>query len=94
MIGVGRNRAALEHVLALGADAVLNLRSGESEDELADRLLAAAGPIDVVLDGLFGLPLQAALRVCAPRARVVNIGNLAGATAQLQAGPGLLVASE
>jgi transposase len=32
-----------------------------------------------LLDGcLFGVPLQAALRVCAPRARVVNIGNTAG----------------
>ena len=86
VIGAGRNRAALEHVLALGADAVIDLRPGEGEDELADRLIAAAGPVNVVLDGLFGLPLQAALRVCAPRARVVNIGNLAGATAQLPAG--------
>jgi NADPH:quinone reductase-like Zn-dependent oxidoreductase len=66
---------------------VIDLRPGEREDELASRLLAAAaGPVDVVLDGLFGLPLQAALRVCAPRARVVNIGNLAGATVQLPAG--------
>jgi NADPH2:quinone reductase len=87
VIGVGRNRAALEYLLALGADAVIGLRPGEREDELAGRLLAAAeGPVDVVLDGLFGLPLQAALRVCAPRARVVNIGNLVGATAQLPAG--------
>jgi NADPH2:quinone reductase len=40
----------------------------------------------VVLDGLYGLPLQAALPACAPRARIVNIGNLAGATAELPAG--------
>ena len=86
VIGAGRNRAVLEHVLGLGADAVVDLRPDEGEDELAVRLLAAAGPVDVVLDGLFGLPLQAALCVCAPRARVVNIGNLSGATAQLPAG--------
>ncbi len=87
VIGAGRDRAALEHVLALGADAVIDLRPGEGEHELAGRLLAAAaGPVDVVLDGLFGVPLQAALHVCGPRARVVNIGNLAGATAQLPAG--------
>ena len=42
--------------------------------------------MDVVLDGLYGLPLEAALQVCAPRARVVNIGNLAGPTAQIPAG--------
>ena len=55
--------------------------AGEREDELAARLLAAAGPVDVVLDGLYRVPLEAVLRVCAPRARVVNIGNPAGATA-------------
>jgi NADPH:quinone reductase-like Zn-dependent oxidoreductase len=86
VIGVGRDRTALEHVLTLGADAVIGLRPDEREDELAARLLTTAEQVDVVLDGLFGLPLQAALRVCAPRARVVNIGNLAGATAQLTAG--------
>lgn len=86
VIGVGRNRAALARVLDLGADSVIDLRPDEGEGELADRILEVAGQVDVVLDGLFGLPLQAALRVCAPRARVVNIGNLAGATAQLPAG--------
>jgi NADPH:quinone reductase-like Zn-dependent oxidoreductase len=86
VIGAGRNRAALDRLPSLGADAVIDLRTDEPEGELAGRLLAAAGPVDVVLDGLFGVPLQAALRVCAPRARVVNIGNLAGATAQLPAG--------
>ena len=37
VIGAGRNRAALEHLLALGADAVIGLRPGEPEDELAGR---------------------------------------------------------
>jgi NADPH2:quinone reductase len=86
VIGVARDRAALERLRTLGADAVVDLRAGESADELAIRLLAVAGPVDVVLDGLYGLPLEAALRVCAPRARLVNIGNLAGATAQIPAG--------
>ncbi len=86
VVGVGRNHAALERLLGLGADAVVDLRADESVDELAARLLAAAGPVDVVLDGVYGLPLEAALRVCAPRARLVNIGNAAGATAQVPAG--------
>ncbi len=86
VIGVGRDRDALERVLALGADAVVALRPDEREGELADRLRAATGPLDVVLDGVYGVPLQAALTVCAPRARVVNIGNLAGATVPLPAG--------
>jgi NADPH:quinone reductase-like Zn-dependent oxidoreductase len=86
VVGVARNRVALKRLLDLGADAVVELRSGESPEALADRLLAAAGPADVVLDGVYGLPLEAALRVCAPRARVVNIGNAAGATARIPAG--------
>jgi NADPH2:quinone reductase len=83
---VGRDQAALDHLVPLGADAVVALRPGEEEASLRDRLAAAAGPVDVILDGLYGLPLQAALPACAPHARVVNIGNLAGATAQLPAG--------
>lgn len=86
VVGVARDRAALESLLLLGADAVVALRPDEGADELTARLLAAAGPVDVVLDGLYGVPLEAALRVCAPRARVVNIGNPAGATAQVPAG--------
>ena len=45
-----------------------------------------AAPVDVVLDGVYGTPLEAALRVCAPRARLVNIGNPAGAQAVVPAG--------
>ncbi|WNV82974.1 zinc-binding alcohol dehydrogenase family protein [Umezawaea sp. Da 62-37] len=86
VVGVGRDRAALQRVLSLGANAVVDLRADESADELAIRLLAAAGPVDVVLDGLYGRPLEAALQACGPRARVVNIGNAAGATAQVPAG--------
>lgn len=86
VIGVGRNRSALDRLLRLGADAVVALLPDESEDNLAARLSAAAGPVDVVLDGLYGVPLQAALKVSAPHGRVVNIGNAAGSTALLPAG--------
>ncbi|MDQ2848709.1 MAG: zinc-binding alcohol dehydrogenase family protein [Actinomycetota bacterium] len=86
VIGVARDKLALARVLALGADTVVELRAGESAEELAARLRAATGPVDVVLDSLYGVPLEAALQVCAPRARVVNVGNPAGATAQIPAG--------
>jgi NADPH:quinone reductase-like Zn-dependent oxidoreductase len=86
VIGVARDRVALARLLTLGADAVVELRADEASEDVAARLLAAAGPVDVVLDGLYGMPLEAALRVCAPRARVINIGNLAGATVQVPAG--------
>lgn len=87
VIGVGRDRAALDALLEVGADAVVDLRAGEPVDELAARLAAVvAGGVDVVLDGLYGEPLEAALQVCAPHARVVNIGHLAGPVARIPAG--------
>jgi NADPH2:quinone reductase len=86
VVGVGRDPVALDRLLELGADAVVALTPGESAAALSPRLSAVAGPVNVVLDGLYGAPLQAALPACAPRARVVNIGNLAGATAELPAG--------
>ncbi len=86
VIGVARDHAALKRLLALGADAVVELRADEGNEELAVRLRNNTKKVDVVLDGLYGMPLEAALRVCAPRARVVNIGNPAGATALVPAG--------
>lgn len=86
VVGVARNRDALERLLSLGADAVVELHADENADDVAERMQAATGPVDVILDGLYGLPLEASLRVCAPKARVVNIGNLAGPTVQLPAG--------
>ena len=86
VIAVARDAVALDRLLALGADTVVELRDGEDSGRLAARLLAAAGLVDVVFDSLYGMPLEAALRACAPRARVVNIGNPAGATAEIPAG--------
>ncbi|MDQ2758113.1 MAG: zinc-binding dehydrogenase [Actinomycetota bacterium] len=83
---MGRDLGVLHRLSGLGADAVVELRTGEATHDLAVRLLAAGGPVDVVLDGIYGRPLEAALQVCAPRARVVNIGNLAGPVAQVPAG--------
>jgi NADPH:quinone reductase-like Zn-dependent oxidoreductase len=74
----GRTRAT-----ALGADAVADL-SGDDVGVIADRLAeAAAGPIDVVLDPVWGRPAEAALRVLAPGGRLVNLGSSAGPQAAL-----------
>jgi NADPH:quinone reductase-like Zn-dependent oxidoreductase len=85
VIGVGRDAAALEQIRGLGADATVELREGEAIDALATRLVAA-GAVDVIFDGLFGAPLEAALQACVRSARIVNVGNVAGATAQFPAG--------
>lgn len=86
VVGVGRDRAVLEHLKSLGADAVVELRAGEAAAELTGRLRDVAGAVDVILDCLYGMPLEAALQVCASHARVVNIGHSAGAAASIPAG--------
>ena len=86
VVGVGRDTAALQRVRELGADDVVELLPGQTREDLAARFTAAGGPYDVVLDGIYGPPFEAALLACAPRARVVNVGNLAGPTAEIPAG--------
>jgi NADPH2:quinone reductase len=86
IVGVGRDLTALDLVRDLGAHSVIALRPDDDEESLAARLGADVPAVDVVLDALYALPLQAALRVCAPSARVVNIGNAAGPSAHLSAG--------
>jgi len=89
LLGAGRVIAACRdahgraRATALGADAVADL-SGDDVGVIADRLAeAAAGPIDVVLDPVWGRPAEAALRVLAPGGRLVNLGSSAGPQAAL-----------
>ena len=86
VIGVGRDPEVLAGLSALGADAVVELRSGEHTDSLAERIRGAAGPVDVIIDTLYSQPLEAALQTCARHARVVNVGHSAGPTATIAAG--------
>ncbi|MDQ2739953.1 MAG: zinc-binding alcohol dehydrogenase family protein [Actinomycetota bacterium] len=86
VVGVARDGDALRRLLPLGADAVVQLHADEDSEDLAGRILAESGPIDVVLDSLYGRPLEAALQACAQHGRVVNLGNPAGATAAISAG--------
>jgi NADPH:quinone reductase len=85
--GHGRERAK-----SLGADAVADLSGGDT-GTLAARLAAAAGDrgagadrgggVDLVLDPVWGVPAEAALRVLAPGGRLVNLGSAAGGDAAL-----------
>jgi NADPH:quinone reductase-like Zn-dependent oxidoreductase len=85
VIGVGRDRSALDRLASLGVDATVELRPDESVAALAARL-AETGAADVILDGLYGMPFEAAVQACARRARIVNIGHSAAPTAVLPAG--------
>jgi NADPH2:quinone reductase len=86
VVGVGRDSSALDGLAALGADAVVQLRADESTESLAERIRDAAGPVDVILDGLYSQPLEAALQSCTMHARVINVGHSAGPTATIPAG--------
>jgi len=86
VVGVGRDRAVLEQLKSLGADAVVELCAGEDAVALTARLREQADAVNVIVDCLYGMPLEAALPVCASHARVVNVGHLAGATASIPAG--------
>lgn len=82
VVAACRSAAAQERARAAGADAVVALTDGDDVDSLAARLRAACdGPVDLVLDPLFGVPAAAALRTLADHGRLVNLGSSAGETA-------------
>jgi NADPH:quinone reductase-like Zn-dependent oxidoreductase len=79
VVAAGRRPEALERARRLGADAVVSL---ESEDlvEAFREACGGDGP-SLVIDPLWGEPAVAAATAAAPAARLVNIGQSAGATA-------------
>ena len=78
VVGASRNRNVLNEVLTLGADAIVEL-DGRGAPELAAAFKeAAGGPIDVVIDTLWGPPVLGAMMAAGLGARVVNIGQSAG----------------
>jgi NADPH:quinone reductase-like Zn-dependent oxidoreductase len=77
-----RSAAARERARRLGADAVVTLRDSDDVETLAGRLRDAAdGPVDLVLDPLFGVPAAAALRTLRSGGRLVHLGGSASDTA-------------
>ncbi|HVS28410.1 MAG TPA: zinc-binding dehydrogenase, partial [Solirubrobacteraceae bacterium] len=83
VVAAGRNPAALERALELGADATVAL-SGDRE-AFARSLREAAGGdgYDVVVDPLWGDPAAAALDAVKAYGRLVQVGESAGAEATL-----------
>jgi NADPH:quinone reductase-like Zn-dependent oxidoreductase len=83
---VGRNASALENTKALGAHATVALAEQDPQALAAAFTAAAGGPIDVVIDMLWGVPAVGALLALAPRGRLVNLGQSAGETATIPSG--------
>jgi NADPH2:quinone reductase len=82
VVAAGRRAAGLEQAAEYGADTTLRL------DEPGDLVAAfkeafgGEGP-SYVFDALWGEPAAAAIEAAAPRATVVNLGQSAGAKAEL-----------
>jgi NADPH:quinone reductase-like Zn-dependent oxidoreductase len=80
VVAGARSEAAQARAEKAGADAVVALDT-DDVDELAKRFAAAAdGPVDLVLDPLYGAPAAAAARALRPGGRLVNLGSSAGET--------------
>lgn len=86
VVAAGRSAAALERAAECGADATIRL---DEHTDLAAAFRAAfggEGP-SYVFDPLWGEPAAAAIQAAAPHATLVNLGQSAGATAELASGP-------
>ncbi|MBO3747673.1 zinc-binding alcohol dehydrogenase family protein [Streptosporangiaceae bacterium NEAU-GS5] len=80
VIAGARSPAAQERAKQAGADAVVALDTTDVA-VLAGRFSEAAdGPVDLVLDPLFGPPAAAAARTLRPGGRLVNLGSSADET--------------
>ncbi|MEU4551728.1 NADPH:quinone reductase-like Zn-dependent oxidoreductase [Micromonospora violae] len=85
VIAVARSASARARAEQFGASIAIPLLPDDDVASLADRLRHAAdGPVDLVLDPVFGVPAAAALRVLRPGGRLVNLGSAAGATAPVE----------
>jgi len=81
VVAVGRDPDRLERARELGADATVSLDGAG----LSDRLREGAGGDGptLVVDALWGAPVEAAVEAAAPGARIVHLGQSAGPDATL-----------
>lgn len=81
VVAAARSDEGLERAAALGADATVKLGG---DGDLAERFREAAqGGVDVVLDPLWGEPAAAAVEAANPGARIVQVGQSAGARSSI-----------
>lgn len=84
VIATGRNAAALQELLALGADEVISLQQPNEALLTQLRALHAATPLDVVVDYLWGPSAEVLLHSLrgtggfTQRVRYVSVGTVAG----------------
>lgn len=86
VVGAARSEAGRARALELGADAVVSTEGSVEAVAESIRRACPGGP-DLILDGLWGAPAQAALAAVAPQGRLVQVGNSAAKEATVTAGP-------
>ncbi len=84
VVGLARTGAGQVRAERAAPDELVVLQQDEDVARLAGRITAACdGPLDLVLDPLFGIPAAAALRALRPHGRLVNLGGSAGEIAPI-----------
>src|SRR5207248_7073166 len=84
VIAASRDEAARARAFSLGADAVVDL-SGDDVNEISKRIATTCeGPLHLIIDPVWGLPAEAAVRVLATEGRLINIGSAAGPTVRFE----------
>ena len=78
VVAAARSERARAAAGQAGADAVVALGDDDAARLTARLLEAAAGPVDVVVDPLAGVPATAAVSALAEHGRLVNLGSSAG----------------
>lgn len=85
VVALGRDRARLDWLESNGATASVEL---SDQTRLAEALVeAAGGPVDIVIDPIWGAPAMGAIAALAERGRLVNVGNTAGVDVALPLQP-------
>jgi NADPH:quinone reductase-like Zn-dependent oxidoreductase len=84
VIAAARSAAARDRARRAAPDALVEIEDGDDPETLAARIRTACdGPLDLVVDPLFGIPAAAALRALRPHGRLVNFGSSAGEVAPI-----------
>ncbi len=87
VVAAGRHPDALRRAQALGADATVQIAADATPEKLAEAFREAAdGPLDLVVDPLWGLPALGACLAAAQGGRIVNLGQSAGAEVPFPSG--------
>ena len=82
VVAAGRSATGLERAAQVGADATIRLDESHDLEAAFKEAFGGEGPT-YVFDPLWGEPAAAAVRAAVPRATIVNLGQSAGATAEL-----------